>query len=142
MQVYNLIIFIGSGWNFYCRKATFDGVITDLRQNVVCISTNRVWQTAVIKFWNQAWELDPWTGPILGRVEGTADFRQSLFSGILSGNETVYIGLSALFIMGAAWYGIARWMAKSMAGNNAASIEGWSVKSELSVKETMIIRFE
>ncbi|WP_294146126.1 sensor histidine kinase [uncultured Clostridium sp.] len=38
-------------------------------------------------------------------------------------NEAVHIGLAALLVMGAVWYWIARWMAKSMAENNAASIE-------------------
>lgn len=105
-------------------ESNFDGVITDLRQNVMYISkpgladsSNKFygtrhgsWTHGQARYWVVSKELPEFSAIIYSLV-------------YYPGNETVYIGLSALFIMGAAWYGIARWMAKSMAGNNAASIE-------------------
>lgn len=113
-----------SGWNFYLSESNFDGVITDLRQNVMYISkpgladsSNKFygtrhgsWTHGQARYWVVSKELPEFSAIIYSLV-------------YYPGNETVYIGLSALFIMGAAWYGIARWMAKSMAENNAASIE-------------------
>ena len=105
-------------------ESNFDGVITDLRQNVMYISkpgladsSNKFygtrhgsWTHGQARYWVVSKELPEFSAIIYSLV-------------YYPGNETVYIGLSALFIMGAAWYGIARWMAKSMAENNAASIE-------------------
>ena len=121
---YITLFLSGSGWNFYLSESNFDGVITDLRQNVMYISkpgladsSNKFygtrhgsWTHGQARYWVVSKELPEFSAIIYSLV-------------YYPGNETVYIGLSALFIMGAAWYGIARWMAKSMAENNAASIE-------------------
>ena len=79
-------------------------MITDLRQNVMYIQQNRVWQTAVINFYGtRHGELDPWTGRYWVVSKELPEFSAIIYSLVYyPGNETVYIGLSALFIMGAA----------------------------------------
>ena len=121
---YITLFLSGSGWNFYLSESNFDGVITDLRQNVMYISkpgladnSNKFygtdhgsWIHNHARYWVVSKELPEYSAVIYSLV-------------YYPRNEAVQIGLAALLVMGAVWYGIARWMAKSMAENNAASIE-------------------
>ena len=121
---YITLFLSGSGWNFYLSETNFDGVITDLRQNVMYISkpglaesSNKFygiphgnWTHEKGRYWVVSRELPQYSAIIYSLV----------YSPI---NKAVYIGLAALIAMGVSWYGIARWMARSMAENNAASIE-------------------
>ncbi|WP_125141779.1 sensor histidine kinase [Clostridium transplantifaecale] len=121
---YITLFLSGSGWNFYLSESNFDGVITDLRQNVMYISkpgladsSNKFygtehgsWMHGHARYWVVSKELPEYSAVIYSLV-------------YYPRNEAVHIGLAALLVMGAVWYWIARWMAKSMAENNAASIE-------------------
>lgn len=120
---YITLFLSGSGWNFYLSESNFDGVITDLRQNVMYISkpgladsSNKFygtehgsWMHGHARYWVVSKVLPEYSAVIYSLV-------------YYPRNEAVHIGLAALLVMGAVWYGIARWMAKSMAENNAASI--------------------
>lgn len=121
---YITLFLSGSGWNFYLSESNFDGVITDLRQNVMYISkpgladsSNKFygtehgsWMHGHARYWVVSKEIPEYSAVIYSLV-------------YYPRNEAVHIGLLALLVMGAVWYWIARWMAKSMAENNAASIE-------------------
>ena len=121
---YITLFLSGSGWNFYLSETNFDGVITDLRQNVMYISkpglaessnkfygiSHGSWTHEKGRYWVVSRELPQYSAIIYSLVYSPVD-------------KAVYIGLAALIAMGASWYGIARWMARSMAENNAAAIE-------------------
>lgn len=114
----------GSGWNFYLDDSSFDGVITDLRQNVMycskaCLadSSNKfygvrhgIWQSENGRYWIRSKELPLYSAVIYSMVYSPK-------------SEAVYVGLISLLVIGFLWYGMANWMAKTMAENNAASIE-------------------
>ncbi|MFT4106710.1 MAG: histidine kinase [Lacrimispora sp.] len=134
IQGYVTLFLSGSEWNFYLSKSNFDGVITDMRQNVMYISkpgmadnnnkfygvAHGIWESKGDRYWSVSKELPQYSAVIYSLVHYPR-------------NQTVYIGLLVLFLVGICWYVVAGWMSRTMAENNAASIENL-------VKEIRIIR--
>ncbi|WP_333646729.1 sensor histidine kinase [Lacrimispora sp.] len=134
IQGYVTLFLSGSEWNFYLSKSNFDGVITDMRQNVMYISkpgmadnnnkfygvAHGIWESKGDRYWSVSKELPEYSAVIYSLVHYPK-------------NQTVYIGLLVLFLVGICWYVVAGWMSRTMAENNAASIKNL-------VKEIRIIR--
>ncbi|MFT4007162.1 MAG: histidine kinase [Lacrimispora sp.] len=123
IQGFLTLFLSGSEWNFYLSKSSFDGVITDLRQNVMYISKpgmadshnkfygvgHGIWESDGDRYWSVSKELPEYSVVIYSLVHYPR-------------NQTVSIGLLVLFLVGICWYIIAGWMSRTMAANNASSI--------------------
>ncbi len=120
---YITLFLSGSEWNFYLWESNFDGVITDQRQNVMYISRPSLIETGN-KFYGishgilsdgdeRYWVVSKELPSLSAKIYSLVYYPKS---------GTVTFGLLILIIMGIIWYSTARWMAKSMAENNAAAI--------------------
>lgn len=123
IQGFLTLFLSGSEWNFYLSRSSFDGVITDLRQNVMYISKpgmadsnnkfygtrHGIWESGGDRYWSVSKELPEYSVVIYSLVHYPR-------------NQTVSIGLLVLFLVGICWYVVAGWMSRTMAANNAASI--------------------
>ena len=121
---YLTLFLSGSEWNFYLSESSFDGVITDLRQNVMYISKpgladsnnkfygvgHGIWESKGDRYWSVSKELPEYSAVIYSLVHYPR-------------NQTLSIGLLILLSVGICWYTVACRMSKSMAANNAASIK-------------------
>ncbi len=124
IQGFLTLFLSGSEWNFYLSRSSFDGVITDLRQNVMYISKpgladsnnkfygvrHGIWESGGDRYWSVSKELPEYSAVIYSLVHYPR-------------NQTVSIGLLVLLMVGVCWYVVAGWMSRTMAANNAASIE-------------------
>ncbi len=120
---YITLFLSGSEWNFYLWESNFDGVITDQRQNVMYTSRPSLIETGN-KFYGishgiltdedeRYWVISRELPSLSAKIYSLVYYPKS---------GTVALGLLILIIMGIIWYFTARWMAKSMAENNAAAI--------------------
>lgn len=124
IQGYLTLFLSGSEWNFYLSESSYDGVITDMRQNVMYISKpgladsnnkfygvgHGIWESEGDRYWSVSKELPEYSAVIYSLVHYPR-------------NQTVSIGLLILLSVGICWYTVACWMSRTMAANNAASIE-------------------
>ncbi|GLC78349.1 sensor histidine kinase [Lacrimispora brassicae] len=124
IQGYLTLFLSGSEWNFYLSESSYDGVITDMRQNVMYISKpgladsnnkfygvgHGIWESEGDRYWSVSKELPEYSAVIYSLVH-------------FPRNQTVSIGLLILLSVGICWYTVACWMSRTMAANNAASIE-------------------
>ena len=124
IQGYLTLFLSGSEWNFYLSESSFDGVITDMRQNVMYISKpgladsnnkfygvgHGIWESKGDRYWSVSKELPEYSAVIYSLVHYPR-------------NQAVSIGLLILLSVGVCWYTVACWMSRTMAANNAASIE-------------------
>ncbi|NBI68653.1 two-component sensor histidine kinase [Pseudoflavonifractor sp. 60] len=114
----------GAGWNYDLSETNFDGVITDLRGNIM-YSSKQAFASVDNKFScnrHGSVELNGLRYWILG--ETTADGRAIIYSLVYyPRNDALTTGLIALALAAAAWYITARNVFSVMADSNAASVE-------------------
>ena len=114
----------GAGWNYYLSDTNFDGVITDLRGNIM-YSSKQAFVSSDNKFsrtGNGAVELNGLRYWIRGQA--TADGNSIIYSLVYyPRNSALTVGLIALALAAVAWYITARQVFETMAKSNAASIE-------------------
>lgn len=114
----------GSGWNYSLSDTNFDGVITDLRGNIM-YSSKQAFASVDNKFRvgsHGPVELNGLRYWVLGGT--TADGNAKVYSLVYyPRNSTLPVGLIALMLAAAAWYVTARNVFMAMANSNAASIE-------------------
>ena len=114
----------GAGWNYVLSETNFDGVITDLRGNIM-YSSKQAFASVDNKFScnrHGSVELNGLRYWILG--ETTADGRAIIYSLVYyPRNDALTTGLIALALAAAAWYITARNVFSVMADSNAASVE-------------------
>lgn len=124
LQGYITIFLSGSAWNFYLSGSSFDGVITDTRNNAMYVSkpgllgghnkyygaANGIWRNNGGRYWVVSESIPEREAVIYAMVYYPT-------------NDGILVGFLILLAMGVAWYGIARWMSRSMAEKKAASVE-------------------
>ncbi len=114
----------GAGWNYALSETNFDGVITDLRGNIM-YSSKQAFASVDNKFsggGHGSVELNGLRYWILG--ETTADGNALVYSLVYyPRNGALTAGLIALALASAAWYVTARNVFAVMADSSAASIE-------------------
>ena len=114
----------GAGWNYDLSETNFDGVITDLRGNIM-YSSKQAFASVDNKFScnrHGSVELNGLRYWILG--ETTADGRAIIYSLVYyPRNDALTTGLIALALAATAWYITARNVFSVMADSNAASVE-------------------
>lgn len=121
---YITIFLSGSAWNVYLSGSSFDGVITDLRNNALYVSkpglldgynkyygaSNGIWARGESRYWVVSKSLPEQETVIYSLV-------------YYPPNDGILVGFLILLAMGIAWYSIARWMSRTMAEKKAASVE-------------------
>lgn len=114
----------GAGWNYSLSDTNFDGVITDLRGNIM-YSSKQAFASVDNKFRagsHGSVELNGLRYWILG--ETTADGNARVYSLVYyPRNSALIVGLVALALAAAAWYVTARNVFTAMADSSAASVE-------------------
>lgn len=114
----------GAGWNYSLSDTNFDGVITDLRGNIM-YSSKQAFASVDNKFRAGSHgpvELNGLRYWILGGT--TADGNAKVYSLVYyPRNSTLPAGLIVLMLAAAAWYVTGRNVFIAMANSNAASIE-------------------
>lgn len=114
----------GAGWNYSLSDTNFDGVITDLRGNIM-YSSKQAFASVDNKFScgrHGSVELNGLRYWVLG--ETTGDGHAIIYSLVYyPRNAALSTGLIALALAAAAWYVTARNVFSVMADSNAASVE-------------------
>lgn len=126
----------GAGWNYSLSDTNFDGVITDLRGNIM-YSSKQAFASVDNKFRAASHgpvELNGLRYWILGGT--TADGNARIYSLVYyPRNSALIVGLIALMLAAAAWYVTARNVFTAMADSNAASI-GYLVRELRYIRDT------
>lgn len=114
----------GAGWNYSLSDTNFDGVITDLRGNIM-YSSKHAFSSVDNKFScdrHGSVELNGLRYWVL--AETTDDGHAIIYSLVYSPRSgTLIVGLIALALAAAAWYITARNVFSAMADSSAASVE-------------------
>lgn len=114
---------IGSEWNFYLSDKNYDGVIIDDRCNVIYRSK--------AGFANQSGKFYPQAGKIgyynqeryWVEREYLPEYRVTIYSLVYYPTDnTLFIGMCLIFLLGMLWYSLARWMSRTMAEYNATQL--------------------
>lgn len=114
---------IGSEWNFYLSDKNYDGVIIDDRCNVIYRSK--------AGFANQSGKFYPQFGKIgyynqeryWVEREYLPEYRVTIYSLVYYPTDnTFFIGICLILLLGALWYSLARWMSRTMAEYNATQL--------------------
>lgn len=126
----------GAGWNYSLSDTNFDGVITDLRGNIM-YSSKQAFASVDNKFRAGSHgpvELNGLRYWILGKptAEGSAMIYSLVYYPL---NSALIVGLIALVLAAAAWYVTARNVFTAMADSNAASI-GYLVRELRYIRDT------
>lgn len=120
---YVTLFLSGDEWNFYLSDRNFDGVITDMRANVIYCSKAKL-ADKVNKFYQPSGRLTIYHGERYWTLSKTLpDYKVVIYSLVYYPQNTAFlIGLLIIVIMSFCWYLIANWMAASMADNNSERI--------------------
>lgn len=124
LEGYITIFLSGSAWNVSLSDSSFDGVITDLRNNAMYVSkpglldgynkyygaSDGIWYNGESRYWVTSRNL-----PEQGAVIHSLVYYPP--------NDGILVGFLILLAMGIAWYSTARWMSRTMAEKKAASVE-------------------
>ena len=120
---YITLVLSGSNWNYYMSEKSNDGIITDLRNNVMYAS-KRGFVKYASKFYGDengvVWNDTERYWVVSQKIESRNVIIYSLVD--YPKSKTVPLMLGIVFIMGVVWYFIARKMSKVMAGKNSQSI--------------------
>lgn len=121
---YVTLFLSGEDWNFYLSDKNFDGVITDMRNNVIYLSRANFADSAN-KFYGTGKRLSYYNGDRYWvKVRDLEEYQVRIYSLVYHPhNSTVLIGIAVIAAMSICWYNIADKMAASMAENNARRIE-------------------
>ena len=114
----------GADWNYSLSETNFDGVITDLRGNIM-YSSKQAFASSDNKFKSVGSGSEERNGlRYWVRGKETADGTAMVYSLVYyPRNASLIAGLLALVLAAAAWYVTARHVFSAMADRNAASIE-------------------
>jgi len=121
---YVSVFLSGSSWNFYLSESSFDGVITDLRNNAMYVSkpgllggSNKffcsgsgIWYSETGRYWVASKYLPRQSAIVYSLV-------------YYPPNDGLWVGILILLAISVAWYWIAMWISRTMAAQNASSIE-------------------
>ena len=120
---YITLVLSGSNWSYYMSEKSNDGIITDLRNNVMYAS-KRGFVKYVSKFYGDengvVWNDTERYWVVSQKIESRNVIIYSLVD--YPKSKTVPLMLGIVFIMGVVWYFIARKMSKVMAEKNSQSI--------------------
>lgn len=120
---YITLVLSGSNWNYYMSEKSNDGIITDLRNNVMYAS-KRGFVKYASKFYGDengvVWNDTERYWVVSQKIESRNVIIYSLVD--YPKSKTVPLMLGIVFIMGVVWYFIARKMSKVMAEKNSQSI--------------------
>ena len=144
VEGYLTLLLSGSSWNYMLSEKNYDGVVADLRNNVMYTS-----KYGLVTSMNKYRGKDEGSQTAFGcRVTHVAGSRYWVVARKLEEraaivyslvyypqNGDILVGLLIMVFMGVLWREIANGMAKDMAARNAASIDGL-------VRELRIIRKE
>ncbi len=120
---YITLVLSGSNWNYYMSEKSNDGIITDLRNNVMYAS-KRGFVKYASKFYGDengvVWNDTERYWVVSQKIESRNVIIYSLVD--YPKSKTVPLMFGIVFIMGVVWYFIARKMSKVMAEKNSQSI--------------------